>query len=75
MHQFKIGDRVVTLKFQSGDGAAFPKVMEHLVGKTGNITDFTIGQYGKDLALVHDWWWPVTHIRKAKRGPETFRKP
>lgn len=67
---FRVGDMVITDRYEQPADTTFQPHMEKFVGKAGKIQSTT--GYGKAIQ-VHGWWWPasaLTHVDEAPPAPE-----
>lgn len=62
MRKFKVGDRVITRRFDNkSDGCIWMTPMVYFLNKSGIITETDHG-FSEPQYEVHDWFWPESSL-------------
>lgn len=65
---FKVGEEVVTNRFESNERVKFTPELEPLVGKKGAITYLGQSELTRGLAQVHTYLWPLSGLTRASEA-------
>ena len=70
MSKFKVGDVVITNRFEAQPNFSVIDGMEEFFGREGKID--CIGDYLSRIKiyLVHDWFWPESALTLVKSADE-----
>lgn len=63
---FKVGDEVVTNRFETTQQIRYSSEMDKFIGKRGTITCIGTTELTKDIVGVHGYLWPLSALTEVK---------